>query len=332
MKKIFWLSFFVFSMAMSQNNTEKVTLRVEIENRTGDSITIRGRNFSKIIVANKDGVFSDSFSVTDGFHQFSDGNEFSLMYLKNGYDLTMKLNTEAFDETIFYIGNGANENNYLAQKSLLDEKIEADLQEYFNESEEKAYSYIDQRAKEESERLASLNLDETFKKLIANNISQESLMMKQFLKQKAKSKKMEGQPSPSFNYENYAGGNTQLEDFKGKYVYIDVWATWCGPCRAEIPHLKRVEKEFHDKNIVFLSISIDKKTDYEKWRTFVKEKELGGVQLFADKDWSSKFVQDYAIDGIPRFILIDDKGNVLKADAPRPSSKELSKLLNEILK
>ena len=92
------------------------------------------------------------------------------------------------------------------------------------------------------------------------------------LGQGQENKKMNNSQSPTFDYLNYAGGQTKLEDLKGKYVYIDVWATWCGPCLAEIPHLKKVEAAYHDKNIVFLSISIDVKKDYEKWKKFVTDK------------------------------------------------------------
>jgi thiol-disulfide isomerase/thioredoxin len=100
-----------------------------------------------------------------------------------------------------------------------------------------------------------------------------------------------GKPSPSFSYENINGGMTSLEDLKGKYVYIDVWATWCGPCIAEIPALKVLEKTYHGKNIEFVSISIDNKKDKEKWQNMVAEKGLKGVQLFADKDWKSDLVK-----------------------------------------
>ena len=140
-----------------------------------------------------------------------------------------------------------------------------------------------------------------------------------------------GQPSPKFvDYENFNGESTSLDDFKGKYVYIDVWATWCGPCISEIPALKKVEKEYHNKDIVFVSMSIDKQKDYKKWRTMVEEKELTGVQLFAPKDWSSQFVTDYGIMGIPRFILIDPNGDIINANAPRPSSKQLIETFNEL--
>lgn len=140
-----------------------------------------------------------------------------------------------------------------------------------------------------------------------------------------------GQPSPKFvEYENYAGGTTSLDDLKGKYVYVDVWATWCGPCKREIPFLKEVEKKYHGKNIEFVSISVDKAKDHDKWLDMVKEKELKGIQLFSDKDWESDFVKGYLIKGIPRFILIDPNGTIVSSNAPRPSDEKLIEIFNEL--
>ena len=139
-----------------------------------------------------------------------------------------------------------------------------------------------------------------------------------------------GKPSPKFvGYENHAGGKMSLDDLKGKFVYVDVWATWCGPCIQQIPFLKEVEEKYHEKNIEFVSISIDKTTDHGKWINMVNDKALGGVQLFADNDWNSAFVQEYQIQGIPKFILIDTEGNIIDANAPRPSSDKLIDLFNK---
>jgi thiol-disulfide isomerase/thioredoxin len=108
-----------------------------------------------------------------------------------------------------------------------------------------------------------------------------------------------------------------LEDMRGKYVYIDVWATWCGPCKTEIPYLKKLEEEMHDRNIVFVSVSVD--DSREDWENMVRDKELGGIQLFGGAGWNSSITEDYNIRGIPRFILIDRDGMIIDATAPRPS-------------
>jgi len=139
-----------------------------------------------------------------------------------------------------------------------------------------------------------------------------------------------GKPSPSFNYENHKGGETSLESLKGKYVYIDVWATWCGPCRQEIPSLEKVEEQFQGKNIVFVSISVDNNKDREKWSKLITDKKMSGIQLLADKEFNSKFIKEYNILGIPRFILIDTNGNIVNAKAPKPSDPKLIELLNSL--
>ena len=140
-----------------------------------------------------------------------------------------------------------------------------------------------------------------------------------------------GQPSPVFtDYINHSGGKTSLSDFKGKYVFIDVWATWCGPCLAEAPSFKKVEKKYHGKNIEFVGISVDTEAKHDAWRKKVTSKELSGIQLIADKDWSSAFIKAYEINSIPRFILIDPKGEIIDSNAPRPSDPKLIELFNKL--
>ncbi len=176
----------------------------------------------------------------------------------------------------------------------------------------------------------SESLDETYAFLKENTNSQ--IYLDEYAESYTDLKKLaKGSPSPNFtNYENHSGGVTSLADLKGKYVYVDVWATWCGPCKAEIPSLKTVEKQYHDKNIEFVSTSVDALDDHDKWKEFVSDQELSGVQLMADQSWDSEFIESYKISGIPRFILIDPNGNIVSADAPRPSDPGLLELFSEL--
>ncbi|MEP4092735.1 redoxin family protein [Reichenbachiella sp.] len=132
-----------------------------------------------------------------------------------------------------------------------------------------------------------------------------------------------GMSSAPFAYQNIDGETVSLADLKGKYIYVDVWATWCGPCLREIPALKQLETDYHEAPVEFVSISIDAIKDFQKWQEMVAEKELKGVQLFADNSWQSDFVKAYAIDGIPRFIVIDPEGKIIDPNAPRPSDPEI---------
>ena len=138
-----------------------------------------------------------------------------------------------------------------------------------------------------------------------------------------------GRPAFDFTYPNVNGDSISLSDFVGSLVYVDVWATWCGPCKREIPHLLELEKEYHGKNIIFLSVSVDEEKDYDTWKNMLVEKEMGGVQLFAS-GWS-KIAKDYKINGIPRFMLFDSNGNIINVRAPRPSNDGIRPLIDQHL-
>ena len=334
MKKLVYLLVLSVSFSFAQTTAKgKVKFSAKIENRNSDTLTIYGPNkFKQAIPVNKKGVFEATFEVTDGLHQFSDGSESSMLYLKGGDDLKLTMNAKEFDESIVYSGKGAKESNFLAQKALSDEKFEMELEGLLEKDEATFKAALDAKASEDIAKLEGAGLDEKLVSVLKPRIAQEGMMLTQLYNQKAAAKKVEGTLAPTFDYENHKGGKTKLEDLRGKYVYIDVWATWCGPCRAEIPHLKKVEEKYHGKNIEFVSISVDVDKDHEKWQKFVTDKQLGGIQLFADKNWTSDFIKAFGINSIPRFLLIDPNGKVVKADAPRPSSPTLVELLDGLVK
>jgi thiol-disulfide isomerase/thioredoxin len=455
MKKVLILSFFAALLigCTQTGKTNYALLSGKITEPNSEKLNILNDSgkVQREIAVNEDGTFSDTIFNVDGYYTLSDGKESTTLYLKNGYNLTMILDTKEFDETLVYAGEGAEANNYLAQKFLANEKVTGNFQELYGLDEEQFIEkissfYADLEGKlqklpksfAEGEKknlqygkanmLANyershgyavkdntfkvsadfpdpyenipLNDEEEYKKnknyrsLIQNvffakmskqvqesknkisfvksisdglsempigNIREgiakeisyllssgdadnealyksimESTSDEEF-KEKVTSRMeklrvlVKGADSPVFvNYENYDGGTTSLTDLRGKFVYIDVWATWCGPCRAEIPPFKELVNKYKGKNITFVSISIDAESDKETWRKMVKEEEINWIQLFGEADWNSSFAKDYAVNSIPRFIFIDPEGKIVESDAPRPSqTEEIEKLFSE---
>lgn len=135
-----------------------------------------------------------------------------------------------------------------------------------------------------------------------------------------------GKMSPDFKAVDLDGKEWTLADFKGRYLYIDMWATWCSPCRREMPFLKELEEKFRDAQITFLGLSTD--SDKRKWEEMAGSGTLTGVQLYLGP--RSSFQKAYNIDGIPRFILLDKDGRIISNDMSRPSSDQTAEFLNSL--
>ncbi|MFN8343985.1 MAG: TlpA disulfide reductase family protein [Spirosomataceae bacterium] len=141
-----------------------------------------------------------------------------------------------------------------------------------------------------------------------------------------------GKIAPEILGKTPEGKKLSLSDLKGKIVYIDVWATWCGPCIAEFPSSKKLQQQFNNnKEVVFLYVSVDE--NEEKWKKFLsKEKNFGGTHINQPKEGNPNSIwKNYLIYGIPRYILIDQKGLIVDVNAPRPSSGKLQEEIQSLL-
>jgi len=123
------------------------------------------------------------------------------------------------------------------------------------------------------------------------------------------------------------GREVDLKKLKGKVVLVDFWATWCGPCVAELPHVKDTYEKLHGKGFEIVGISFDK--DKEKLVNFTSTEKMPWPQYFDGKVWENKIGQEYGINSIPAMWLVDKKGNLRDMEARGELEEKAGKLLEE---
>jgi len=135
--------------------------------------------------------------------------------------------------------------------------------------------------------------------------------------------------APNFRLEGLNGKKVELKNFKGKVIFLNFWATWCSPCKEEMPSMEVLYKQFKEKDFVLLGISVD----YEGAKLVKEYIEKNGYTFPVLIDSKSKILDLYGIRGIPTTILIDKKGRMLgKAIGPRNwNSPEVMSLLNQLI-
>jgi thiol-disulfide isomerase/thioredoxin len=123
----------------------------------------------------------------------------------------------------------------------------------------------------------------------------------------------------------------ELSHYRGKFVYVDIWATWCGPCIKEIPSTFKLQQNFKtNQDIVFLNISLDE--DKDKWKAFVsKNKFFTGIHINLSKEETSNLMEFLDMKGIPRYVLVGKDGKIIYSNAERPSSIKVEEQLKNVL-
>ena len=141
-----------------------------------------------------------------------------------------------------------------------------------------------------------------------------------------------GTDAPDFEITGYSDGKAySLKDFRGKALYIDWWATWCGPCMAEMPHMSKLYEHFkNDDRIELIGVSFD--SDRKKLDKELQENQHPWRQFWCQDAFNASLAKAYGFSGIPRFIFIDKNGKLIAGDAPRPSSEFIIQYIKDKLK
>ena len=326
---IVFFGYLIFFAPKVERPTQSTSATISgvVTNHIGDTIKFYAPDSTYITVLDTvTGNFSVEFDWdTTASVSFFHGMESTKMYLQPGDDITLTIDTEQFDESISY--EGSDESSYYAWQYLTEENSkypdismssDGELDSLFN-----TYfaPFLDEAAsfKESNPPFYASIVDgiENHKEYTLNRRSVLAALPQP------------GDAAIDFTYPDKDGNNVALSDFIGSVVYVDVWATWCGPCRAEMPFLHDLEAEYSDKNVTFIGVSVDVEKDRQVWLDMMEEKDMKGVQIFAD-GWS-QITKDYAINGIPRFMLFDTEGNVSNLNADRPSSDDIRPAIDALL-
>lgn len=206
---------------------------------------------------------------------------------------------------------------FLARLSAIEQHILIpEIREAAIQYSGKNYFMQSKNRKEAYERILDLSTDSVFK----DDIHNQDRMLNRI---------DAGSISPPFTFTDSTGSSVSLKDLEGKYVYIDIWATWCAPCVKEIPHFKQLVKKYATQNIVFVSIA--RNDDKDRWRKKISQDSLPGIQLFAE-DSNADFFEAFIVNSIPRYILIAPDGKIVDSDAKRPSNILLIEQLDGLLR
>ena len=257
-------------------------------------------------------------------YSFFDGKQGELgeLVISPNSEITLFIDENELFESIDYSGNFKLSNNFLAYskkyQNLLSEMVRNGIKQ------EELEILIHEKGELINKKGISLNVVDSLSSYVKLKFDEFSDILKQKNIKYLYKTSIVNKIGNNFFFKDIKNNVKTLKDFKGKYVYIDVWATWCKPCKVEHTFLKQLEEHFsYNNKLQIISISTDR--EYDKWEKYITKNSIKGVQLYSGSN--SDFVKFYDIGALPRFIFLDKEGKVISPDEIRPSnSKTLEKL------
>ena len=257
-------------------------------------------------------------------YSFFDGKQGELgeLVISPNSEITLFIDEKELFESIDYSGNFKLSNNFLAYskkyQNLLSEMVRNGIKQ------EELEILIHEKGELINKKGISLNVVDSISSYVKLKFDEFSDILKQKNIKYLYKTSIVNKIGNNFFFKDIKNNVKTLKDFKGKYVYIDVWATWCKPCKVEHTFLKQLEEHFsYNNKLQIISISTDR--EYDKWEKYITKNSIKGVQLYSGSN--SDFVKFYDIGALPRFIFLDKEGRVISPDEIRPSnSKTLEKL------
>ncbi|MEZ4937785.1 MAG: TlpA disulfide reductase family protein [Crocinitomicaceae bacterium] len=270
--------------------------------------------------------------------QFFDGNEQTQIYLNKGENLHLTLNTLMFDESIHYSGVASGRNNYMSDLGLAeeiqfmgfnvktkdcDESDTSEVFEFIEEQIDRLVKYTDQGLESYPEIEFYLTDKKNYYDWMKGRYKS---IVRTDIKFKLLEKELKGKMLDDIAGIDLKEKDLKLSSFYGKPIVVDFWATWCGPCKYEIPYLQEIEKEYKGK-VNIISVCVWDKKD--KWLEGAPQYGFEN-NIFLNKEQSDPITQKYQITGIPRYIVLDNTGKIVHLSSERPSG-DLRGQLDELL-
>ncbi|WP_435263550.1 TlpA family protein disulfide reductase [Tenacibaculum sp. nBUS_03] len=322
------LSILFFGCKEEIKNSFSIIEVITTNHKTLDSLIIYDKEMSwkikSIIRFKETNRALDTMNIQENklyqIYSFSNGKQKELgeLLISPNSRISFALDENKPYESILYTGSFKMPNNFLAYSKKHQNQL---TQLVRNGIEQKELEVLIHEKRDLiNERGISLNIIDSLSDYVRVKFNKFSDILKQKNTKYLYKRSLVNEIGNNFTFTDINNNTISLKDFKDKYVYIDVWATWCKPCKLEYVFLKELEEHFSKNDeLQIISISTDRKL--EEWKKYITENSIKGMQLYSGAN--SDFVKFYDIGSLPRFILLDKQGKIISPDEIRPSNPEL---------